>query len=106
MGVDGRGTFVSDVRDGDGSVLLSGGVPASWDRGGVDTVGVCLIVGLVVLVLLRSVLVSAAVRGLRSAVSGLRSAVRGLTVVIVVLGFDTDGDKGAGNHRDVADHFI
>ncbi len=91
-GVDGLGISVGDIRDGDGSVLLSGGVPASRDRGGVHTVGVCLVVGLVVLVLLGLVLVSAAVRG------------GGLTIVVVVLRFDTDGDKGAGNQRDVADH--
>ena len=92
-GVDGFGALLSDVGDGDGSVLLGGGVPASGDGGGVHGVGVSLVVGLVVLVLLGSVLVSA--------VSGLSVA-----VVAAVLGFDTDGDKGAGNEGNVAEHFL
>ena len=38
----------------------------------------------------------------------LVSTVSGLSVlaVVVVVGLDTDGDKGAGNERDVAEHFL
>ena len=38
----------------------------------------------------------------------LVSAVSGLSVAVVaaVLGFDTDGDKGAGNEGNVAEHFL
>ncbi len=93
QGVDGLGTLLSDVGDGDGSVLAGGGVPAGGDGGGVHRVGVCLVVRLVVLVLLGSVLVSA--------VSGLS-----VVAVVAVLGLSTDGDTGAGNERDVAEHFL
>ncbi len=86
-GVDGLATLLSDVGDGDGSVLAGGGVPAGGDSGGVHGVGVSLVVRLVVLVLLGSVLVS---------------RVGGLTVLLaVVVGIDTNGDECGGNKGDV-----
>ena len=76
--IDGLGTLFSDVRNGDGSELLRGRVPACRNGTSVHGVRVRLVVGLEVLVLLGSVLVSAFVSRLLLTVA--------VVVVVAVLG--------------------
>lgn len=72
FGVDSRRLLASDIRDGNGSELLCGGVPSGRDRGIGVAIGVGLVVWLVVLVLLRAVLVAT-----------VRMAIRGPAVTTV-----------------------